>query len=217
MRDEKLLVLYKPLIKAIMGVFGIYALSLVVHPKLVSPGTPLFKPDWLYLGWFIAGALYTHFFEYFYHRFALHKGLPALKFLKKSHTQHHWFFNDPNFQRRDLEALQNITTKWYVFPLLFIGHYLFALKFVSHEYIPTLFLGIIIHFSVFEISHWFTHVKGNLFDKIMLQVPVFGRCRAWQIRHHRIHHDWPLYNFNFTIPALGDEAFRTLSPNELET
>lgn len=206
---------HKPILRTVAVTVGTYLVSLVVSKLFFARGG-LFPETSLLLVWFIAGALYTHFFEYLYHRFGLHKGIPLMS-LKRSHLEHHEFFNGPNFQRRDEAALDNITAKWFIFPSLFTMHYAFALLFLPHNCLSILFLGIIIHFLAYELSHWGAHVKDNMVDRVLLQLPLIGRCRAWQIRHHRVHHEFPVYNFNFTVPALGDKLFRTLSPNELET
>ena len=73
--------------------------------------------------WVLAGALYTHFFEYAYHRYAMHVGFRPLLFAKRSHLEHHRTFHGDHFTARRPEDLEHIASLWFVFPGLFAVHY----------------------------------------------------------------------------------------------
>lgn len=129
--------------------------------------------------------------------------------------EHHRIFYGANFQSRDSEDLEQITMPWYNFPVLFFVHYGIALAILPKAAIPAFFAGVVLHFLMYEISHWFTHVKDNFFDDWILKIPFVGdeiwQFRFWQIKHHMIHHEIPTVNFNFNIPPLGDLIFKTYS------
>ena len=48
--------------------------------------------------WFLLGIMYTHFFEYGYHRVVMHGVIRRFAFIKKKHLEHHTIFNSDNFR-----------------------------------------------------------------------------------------------------------------------
>ena len=201
--------IHKPLLKATFSAILPYFIMLFLHFKFFHSTI-----EWSIV-WFFSGLLYTHFFEYFFHRVPMHKGIKFLQGIKISHLEHHRIFYGNHFQSRNLSDLEKITMSWYEFPILFSIHYVIALLALPKQIIPIFFAGVVLHFLMYETSHWFTHVKDNFFDEFILSTPLIGdkiwQFRLWQITHHQIHHETPVINFNFNIPPLGDYIFKTYS------
>jgi hypothetical protein len=137
------------------------------------------------------------------------------RFHDKRHLRHHQVFAGRSFQTREPELLKDVATHWYTVPVLLYLHYLaFPLIFPAGfpaRHAPWFFLGVTVQFLTYEITHWFTHVEDNAFDRFISHVPVLSRIRAAQIRHHWQHHCAPATNFNFTPPYLGDRLSGTFS------
>jgi len=148
---------------------------------------------------FLGGALYTNLFEHAWHRFAMHSRLPDPR-----HAQHHQIFYGQRFQTSDPAALREITTAWYIFPLLLALHYAAFVWLLPPALAPAFFFGVAVHFLTYEVTHWYTHVANNGFDPFISRIPGLRHIRAAQIRHHRMHHADPLINFNFNPPYAGD-------------
>jgi hypothetical protein len=158
--------------------------------------------------WFLAGILYTNLFEYWVHRYPMHRGLPLLRHVRRNHIEHHRIFHGGNFRTANPWDLAHISGRFWIFPLLLAGHYLLltavapldaAIAFLSASYL---------HYLVFEISHWLTHIEDNAFDRILSRIPIVAAVRAFQIEHHRAHHQTPITAFNFNPPYLGDALVR---------
>ena len=149
----------------------------------------------------LGGALYTNLFEHLWHRHAMHGRRPDPR-----HARHHRIFYGEGFQTRDPVALGEIVTAWYVFPVLLAVHYAAFAALFGTDLAPAFFLGIVLHFVTYEVSHWYTHVADNRFDRFVGRVPGLRTLRAIQIRHHRRHHAEPMVNFNFTPPYVGDRV-----------
>lgn len=201
--------LHLPLIKVVAATALSYLAALAIH---FGSGHAL-ALSWAALLYFLAGGFYTHLFEYFYHKLAMHRTIRfgRFTFVDQRHREHHRIFQGNNFQTRNLGDLKEVTTQWYTFPALFLMHYfLFLLLFPARWAVP-FFLGVACQFLWFETSHWFTHVEDSAFDKALGRLPLLGRTRALQIKHHQTHHATPMVNFNFTPPYVGDRMGGTLS------
>jgi hypothetical protein len=146
-----------------------------------------------------AGVLYTNLFEYAWHRFGMHSRRPDPR-----HAAHHRIFYGEAFQTRRPEALLEIVTGWHIFPLLLAVHYAAFVALFPPRLAPAFFLGVAAHFVIYEVTHWYTHVAGNGFDRFLARVPGLNRLRTAQIHHHRLHHAQPMVNFNFNPPYSGD-------------
>src|SRR5262245_49221803 len=153
----------------------------------------------------LAGALYTNLFEHLWHRYAMHSRRPDPR-----HAVHHRLFYGKNFQRCDIEALREIVTGWYIFPLLLTVHYFAFAALFGAGLAPAFFLGVLLHFVTYESTHWYMHIANNGFDRVVARIPGLSRLRASQIHHHRLHHAEPQVNFNFTPPYAGDRLARVL-------
>lgn len=205
------------------GVKGHWPIVIVVSSSLASYGVVAFihrnALDWSdphqywtvsFLAAFFSGLAYAHFFEYGYHRLLMHRGVRGLGFTKKNHLQHHQVFYGENFTSRNREDWQYIASPAFVFPTLLAIHYSVLQGFLSPRTVVAFFAGVLLHYVVFECTHWLTHVEGNAVDRWITRVPVFGQIRGYHIRHHRYHHEIPTADFNFNPPFLGDVVFRTL-------
>jgi hypothetical protein len=163
---------------------------------------------------FVLGVAYVQLVEYSYHRFLMHRGLRFLGSLKRSHVQHHRTFHGDRFCSRKEEDLKNLATRWYLFPATFAFHYLILGAILPSGPLVAFLGGATLHYAIFEITHWFTHVQDNLFDRCLRTIPVLGRLRELQVRHHRRHHETPYLNFNLVPPFLGDHLADTLAAEE---
>jgi hypothetical protein len=153
----------------------------------------------------VAGALYTNLFEHAWHRYAMHSRRPD-----RRHATHHSIFYDTRFQTSDPEALREIVTSWYIFPALLVTHYSVFAAVFGAALAPMFFLGVLLHFVGYEVTHWYTHVADNSFDRYISRIPVLRRLRSVQIHHHRLHHANPTINFNFNPPYAGDRVAKVL-------
>jgi hypothetical protein len=113
-------------------------------------------------------------------------------------------FYGERFQRTDPEALGEIVTGWYIFPILLTVHYAVFAWLFGPGLAPAFFLGVVLHFVTYEATHWYIHVPNNRFDPFVARIPGLREMREIQIRHHRLHHAEPMVNFNFTPPYVGD-------------
>jgi hypothetical protein len=147
----------------------------------------------------LAGALYANLFEHAWHRYGMHSRRPDPR-----HATHHRVFYGKNFRTSDPVALREIVTAWYVCPLLLAVHYSAFRALFGAGLAPAFFLGVVLHFVTYEVTHWYTHVANNRFDHFIARIPGLRQLRAAQIHHHRLHHADPIVNFNFNPPYAGD-------------
>lgn len=152
----------------------------------------------------LAGAVYTNLFEHAWHRYGMHVRRDP------RHARHHRIFYGNGFQTSDPEALREIVTAWYIFPLLLTVHYVAFRALFGARFAPAFFLGVVLHFVTYEVTHWYTHVGNNGFDRLVSRLPGLRGLRAEQILHHRLHHAEPMVNFNFNPPYAGDRLARVL-------
>ncbi len=196
----------RPLAVTVFAACATYAVVLAAYGQPPALGRP---SGWL---WLAAGAAYTNLFEYGWHRWGMHGSRRDPR-----HQRHHRLFYGAAFTTRDPAKLAEITTSWYVFPVLLAAHAaLFPLVFPA-RFAPAFLLGALAQYLLYESTHWWTHVDGNRFDRAVRRIPGLARVRAAQIRHHRLHHAEPLLNYNFTPPYAGDLAFRTAAPSEAQS
>jgi hypothetical protein len=154
--------------------------------------------------WFLAGFLYTNLFEYWVHRFPMHRGLPLLRNVRRNHIEHHRIFHGANFRTRNPGDLAHISGRFWLFPLLFAGHYALLTAIAPIGSALAFLTASFLHYLAFEVSHWLTHLEDNAVDHLLARIPLVASIRAYQIQHHRIHHQTPVVAFNFNPPYLGD-------------
>jgi hypothetical protein len=187
----------KPLVTALAWAVGSYILA--VSLQLSIDGR--IEISLRALGLVLAGALYTNVFEHLWHRYAMHSRRPDPR-----HARHHRIFYGDRFQTSDPEAMREIVTGWYIFPLLLAIHYTSFVWLFGPGLAPAFFLGIVVHFVTYEGTHWYIHVANNRFDPLVARIPGLSKLRAIQIHHHCLHHAEPMVNFNFTPPYVGDRV-----------
>ncbi|MGH9320814.1 MAG: hypothetical protein ACRD21_11970 [Vicinamibacteria bacterium] len=154
--------------------------------------------------WFLSGILYVQFLEYGTHRYAMHRGLPLLRHVRRNHFEHHRIFHGENFRTSNPPHLAHIPGRWWIFPLFFSLHYAIVTAILPLVPAVAFLSACFVHYLAFELTHWFTHVDDNAFDRALAKIPVLSAMRAYQIEHHRIHHETPVVAFNFNPPYLGD-------------
>ena len=196
-RTWRLIQVHAPVARVVLGALSSLALLVGLHSNnlrnVSAPASALA---------ILAGAFYTQLFEYAYHRVLMHGRWIA--FITRRHLQHHRIFYGENFASRRIEELQHVAGPWFLFPAILLAHYL-AVGLVLRPELAVAFLaGCVLHYLAFELSHWFAHVEGNLFDRSLQRVPVVGAIRRHQLAHHRVHHELPDRNFNFIPPYAGD-------------
>ena len=206
-----------PILSVVFCSIASYAVVAYIHREAVDWSDPQKYWTASFMVAFLLGITYTHFFEYAYHRLLMHAGVRWLFFIKKNHLQHHRVFYGENFTSRNREDWQYIASPWFVFPALLTIHYPALRAFLDPSLLLAFFAGVLLHYLVFEGTHWLTHVEGNTVDRWLAGVPLLGQARAYHIRHHRSHHEIPTRDFNFNPPFLGDIVFGTLAVPPAET
>jgi hypothetical protein len=189
-----------PILKTVTAALVTYAAGAAPWAGSIAD-RPLPPAVWLS---FLFGLLYTHFFEHWSHRVALHCGVGFLEDVRRNHLEHHRRFHGTNFRTRRAEDLDHIAGRFWVFPILFTLHYVAALVLLPPPEALAFLSGCVLHYLAFEVSHWATHVADNPIDPALEKIPIVRRIRSRQIEHHRIHHETPVLAFNFNPPYLGD-------------
>jgi len=207
-----------PLIRVLIASWLSYAVVLVLNFSKLPPLSSL--AIFIAAIGFLSGWIYTHFFEWGYHNYAMHinpSKIPSRpKFLKKilirireTHIEHHTVFYGDHFRRHDLEAFKHVISPLAMFPVLFFVFHYSPLKLVlPARPLWIVFLvffcgGLVSHYSTFESIHWFTHIDGTCLD------PFFTKYFPGPLKHHLDHHEEVLRNFNFMPPYLGDRLGAT--------
>ena len=193
----------KPLLRTVAAAVFSYLLLLLLEAASLSSAS--FSSA--LLAWLLAGILYTQFVEYWYHRFPMHRNIRFLENIKRNHLEHHQAFYGDHFCARTEEDLSHIAGRWWAFPILFFLHYAVLHLLAPSVVVAAFLLGAVIHYVAFEVTHWYTHVEDSAFDRFLKSIPVIGTLRAYQVEHHRIHHETPFVAFNFNPPYLGDRLF----------
>lgn len=201
---------HAPIIKTVAGAAASFAVLWLVAAIRGESGLSRTAG----LVWFGAGLLYTHFFEYAYHRWPMHHRMRWTRWALEAHMDHHRAFHGATFRRAwdEPQVLTELVQKWWTFPVLFWGHVpLFWAILPAGALVPFM-LGAASSYTAFETFHWFTHIRDNGFDAVLIRIPVIGAVRRAQIEFHRIHHERPVVNFNFNPPYLGDRLGGTYRP-----
>jgi len=198
-----------PIIKTAVAAIASFLIVAIPNAVAVSEQAALST-----LGWIFAGIAYTHFFEYWCHRIPMHRGIPALSNVRRSHLGHHRIFNGKNFKTRRRRDLDYIAGRFWVFPLLLFSHYGLVRLVLPGAQVTLFLLGALGHYLLFEISHWLTHVDGNALDRAVTRIPWLSGVRERQIEHHRKHHERPHTAFNFNPPYLADRVAASMPPTE---
>jgi hypothetical protein len=158
-------------------------------------------PHWI-IGLLI-GIIWANAFEYFYHRYLLHR--PASAF-SRGHRQHHAMVGDPN----EAEHVTLGRSPWHL-SLLFAGNGLLivTVDLLFHLNVtPGILCGWSLYLIAAEEVHWRIHMSGWL-------PPGLRFSRAY----HMSHHDIPTRRYNVFFPLfdllLGDYRVNEQLPTSL--
>jgi hypothetical protein len=198
---------YVPILRTIFSASLAYFLLAAFHFD------DLTSPEPFLILWFVAGLAYTNLFEYWVHRFPMHRVLPLLGFVRRDHLEHHRVFHGANFRTANPADMARVAGRYWMFPILLGGHYAVVGSVLPVNEALVFLFGCYLHYVAFEGTHWLTHVQDNAIDRVLGRLPIVGPFRARQIEHHRIHHEIPVGAYNFNPPYLGDAlAGRAVRP-----
>ncbi|HEY7699161.1 MAG TPA: hypothetical protein VIE88_12140, partial [Vicinamibacteria bacterium] len=144
---------------ACAATIAFFALVLLRFDDLTLSPTPALALS------FLAGLVYTNLFEYWVHRFPMHRGLPLLRGVRQNHIEHHRVFHGKNFRTRNPEDLAHISGRFWIFPLLLTGHYALTTAFFPIEAAMAFLFACLLHYVTFELTHWLTHLEDNVVDR----------------------------------------------------
>ncbi|MGH8005344.1 MAG: fatty acid hydroxylase [Limisphaerales bacterium] len=147
---------------------------------------------------FAATAVYASFFEWFLHRFLLHRPLGSFDYPFRTHTlTHHHIFNAfDGYHLQEEEHKDKVPFAWWNAPFL-IGLHVPALYFLQKAAdFPVLWPGVAAmaaYYAAYEAFHWVMHVPtGRWIEKTA--------AFRFLDRHHRLHHLFQYKNFNVVLP-----------------
>lgn len=217
------------LLKSLFSALAVWVL--IFLPLHLLMEWPLMPVTWYAtVGAFLFGYFYTHWFEYYYHRWPMHtepRGNGILsrihQDIRDAHNDHHRAFPSSQLTKRSEELPDEfekydgtITTisdmvaqRWWVYPVLLMMHYAGLALLLSPSFAMTWAIGSLIHYWLYEISHWYTHITPNWLDPILAKIPIVRTIRRLDILIHKIHHTRVDSNFNFVAPYFFDRLFRT--------
>lgn len=194
-----------PITRTIASALAAFAAVAVLHFRDAST-----LPLGIALSWVLVGAVYTQLFEHAWHRLAMHQRFRLLVAVRKSHLHHHRALSGPNFRTRNATKMSHIVGRWWSFPVLLAAHYMVLAMILPAGPLVAFLLGTLLHYSLFEITHWMTHVEDHAFDRLLARIPFVSSFRRDQIEHHRAHHETPSLAFNFNPPYIGDRLAATM-------
>jgi hypothetical protein len=137
-------------------------------------------------------------FEWFVHKFVLHKKTRLFKFIYDQHIKHHCIYNFDNMALKSFRELYLILMPTYSIVLAFLGMIPICLLFslISADVSLLILSTSMCFFLFYEWSHFTYHLPEDSF--------VFkSRLIKFLQRNHKIHHDpknMNKYNFNVTFP-----------------
>jgi hypothetical protein len=166
------------------------------------------------LDWMVVPATFvaTNIFEWWIHRFVMHRPVKGFMGIYRRHTlAHHQFFTQ-------LEPTIGDTRD---FRITFFPPYALV-TFIAISTVPAVILGILVSRNAglllmcttvgvylnYEFFHWCCHVKN---DRLIQRIPLVNTIR----RHHIAHHDPAIMmemNMNLTYP-IADWLFGTSDVN----
>ncbi len=145
----------------------------------------------------IVWMLYGSFFEYYWHRFFMHKPrFPHQAFKGHTIVHHGLYKGEVDYFCREDRHPEHILLKPYAFPGIVIMHV--PIMLLINHFIPNTFIGavtaMIAYFVVYEYLHFNMHVPRGRF------VERFGWFQFLRT-HHRLHHTYYQKNFCVLLPV----------------
>lgn len=166
------------------------------------------------------GMFYTHSFIYWYHRFPMHRyyRVPWTAHIKRSHAEHHLAFHrarlsiapdkllEPFKKKGGTTVRMNdmISQRWWVPCSIVAIHVGSLLTVMRPSYVMMFGFGLVIHYTLYDVSHWFTHVRPTRFGNFLERLPFIGNLWRLTVQVHDTHHSEPDVDFHFTPPWTWD-------------
>ncbi len=153
-------------------------------------------------------------FEYWFHRFPLHRRSKPIELVYDIHTKmHHVYYQWPHIVMPSMYDIRSILFPWWA---IFVHVILTGTlcRFILYPLVGWNFAWITFgagsaYFGFYEIIHMTCHLPKNHW---FARLPIL----SWLRRHHGLHHIPSIMqtrNFNVVLP-LGDFLFRTVTTKE---
>ncbi len=158
------------------------------------------------------GIAYSSFFEWYLHKYAMHKKFMGMTYAHDAHAKvHHGIFrHDHTYHLQHEEHARTIHMAWWnVLVLVPVASSPFWIGVIFWEnWLPLIVVSIclLMYYFAYEYAHWCMHNPKSA--KRILKGP-FRRAFIWINGHHLLHHKHVGRNFNVVLP-LADWCFGTL-------
>lgn len=154
---------------------------------------------------FVSLFLYASFFEWFLHRFLMHRPLWSYPFRAHAVEHHGIFRSGPSYFLPEGRNHKNLRFAWWNAPLI-IGSHAPVLFGLQRLFDVNIFFGgmaaLACYYFLYEYFHFCMHVpKARWFEK--------SAWFSWLDAHHHQHHQRHFNNLNVVLP-LADFLFGTL-------
>lgn len=162
---------------------------------------------WTAIG-FIGGIVFASFFEWFLHRFAMHRPMGKWRYPFERHTLiHHRIFRaDHSYHLINEKDKETIPMAWWNGPVLIaccIFPFLVASVFFQKWGMAAgAAVSCTIYYAAYEYMHWCMHLPKS---RHVERSGIFFRLNG----HHLLHHRYMHKNFNVVLP-LADMILGTL-------
>jgi len=164
---------------------------------------------------FIIGVMYASIFEWFFHRYVMHRPVWKFDYPFEAHakTHHRIFKADYTYHLQSEGDKRKIHMTWWNGPaLIILGTVPFAVASVPFLFfswwtgsVAIVVTGIVIsagYYAAYEYLHWCMHTPKN---RLIERTRIFFRLNG----HHLLHHRYMGKNFNVVFP-FADVIFGTL-------
>jgi len=167
---------------------------------------------YLFLTWMAAGMalgiVFDSIFEWAFHRFFMHRRVPAFEYPFERHAlvHHRVFKADESYHLIHEQDRHTVPMAWWNGPALIVAvqaPFIILAFFVGG--VPLVcgtFAATCLYFVAYEYLHWCMHVPGK---RRLERNGIFFRLNG----HHLLHHRYMNRNFNVVLP-LADLLFGTL-------
>jgi hypothetical protein len=157
---------------------------------------------------FAVGIVYSSFFEWFLHRYVMHRPVGPFRYPFEKHAviHHQMFKADHTYHLVNEDDKETIPMAWWNGPFLVIccsaPFWVAGLIFSNWGLVVGGFLSGLAYYATYEYLHWCMHLpKERQIEKPWFFRKVNG--------HHLLHHRYMHKNFNVVLP-LADLCLGTL-------
>ncbi len=170
---------------------------------LISPSiqkAQLSASFWTYLGCFSIAHFGVHIFEFFFHRYVLHRVVwKFLRGLARKHRRHHGLTSGEDYPIEEAEQIESsafpawgLVAFWGVFtPGILLVQYLLP----AQPWVFCSYLAIAFSFWLYEVKHAVEHLSFEKFWAPKIAWPgVLGRTVMRTYAYHLMHHFNPRIN-----------------------